>query len=80
MAKTNYSYEKRQKELAKKKKKDEKKQRKQEKTTVPGHEDETLIPPVTNSSVNNFRPDLSTSHHTLCHGSSPFGFHNEETP
>jgi len=47
MAKTNYSYEKRQKELAKKKKKDEKKQRKQqEKTATPGHEDETLIPPA----------------------------------
>ena len=39
MAKTNYSYEKRQKELAKKKKKDEKKQRKQEKVAIPGHED-----------------------------------------
>jgi len=46
MAKTNYSYEKRQKELAKKKKKDEKKQRKQEKAAIPGHEDETLIPPA----------------------------------
>ena len=44
MAKTNYSYEKRQKELAKKKKKDEKKQRKQEKSTTPGPEDESLVP------------------------------------
>lgn len=44
MAKTNYSYEKRQKELAKKKKKDEKKQRKQEKVTTPDHEVEGLVP------------------------------------
>ena len=46
MAKTNYSYEKRQKELAKKKKKDEKKQRKQEKAVIPGHEGEDFIPPA----------------------------------
>lgn len=44
LAKTNYSYEKRQKELAKKKKKDEKKQRKQEKVATPGQEDESLVP------------------------------------
>ena len=35
MAKQNYQYEKRQKELAKKKKKEEKKQRKLDKTVVP---------------------------------------------
>jgi hypothetical protein len=35
LAKTNYSFEKRQKELAKKKKKDEKRQRKLEKTEIP---------------------------------------------
>lgn len=44
MAKTNYSYEKRQKELAKKKKKDEKKQRKQEKADTPVNDDGTPIP------------------------------------
>ncbi len=35
MARTNYSFEKRQKELAKKKKKEEKRQRKLEKKSVP---------------------------------------------
>lgn len=34
MAKTSYSYEKRQKELAKKKKKEEKRQRKQERESI----------------------------------------------
>jgi len=43
LARTNYSYEKRQKELAKKKKKDEKKLRKQEKVIPPDHEVEALI-------------------------------------
>ena len=38
MAKTNYQYEKRQKELEKKKKKDEKLQRKQIKKSVPTKE------------------------------------------
>jgi len=38
--KTNYSFEKRQKELAKKKKKEEKKLRKLEKQQVPGEETE----------------------------------------
>lgn len=42
MAKTNYSYEKRQKELAKKKKKEEKKQRKLEKQQDPVAEMENL--------------------------------------
>ncbi len=42
MAKPNYSYEKRQKELAKKKKKDEKKQRKQEKKINPGGDNDNL--------------------------------------
>lgn len=46
MAKTNYSYEKRQRELAKKKKKDEKKQRKQEKSTAVDHDSETPVPPA----------------------------------
>ncbi|GAB6190415.1 hypothetical protein [Desulfocastanea catecholica] len=47
MAKPNYSYEKRQKEIAKKKKKEEKKLRKQEKPTDPVEAiiDETA-PPV----------------------------------
>jgi hypothetical protein len=44
LAKTNYSYEKRQKELAKKKKKDEKKQRKQEKAGTAVNDDETPVP------------------------------------
>ncbi|HRF45191.1 MAG TPA: hypothetical protein PLD30_13300 [Candidatus Competibacteraceae bacterium] len=35
MAKPNYQYEKRQKDLAKKKKQEEKRQRKEEKTSVP---------------------------------------------
>jgi len=41
--KPNYSYEKRQKELAKKKKKEEKKQRKLEKKNNPDGEGENLI-------------------------------------
>ncbi len=44
MARTNYSYEKRQKEIAKKKKKDEKQQRKQEKVADPAEEKETPVP------------------------------------
>ena len=44
MAKTNYSYEKRQKELAKKKKKEEKRQRKLEKQKV-SNEDEIDLSP-----------------------------------
>ena len=42
LAKTNYSFEKRQKELAKKKKKEEKKQRKLEKQEHSGGEKEDL--------------------------------------
>ena len=42
--KPNYSYEKRQKELAKKKKKEEKRQRKLEKKNNPDREGETPIP------------------------------------
>ena len=42
MARTNYSFEKRQKELAKKKKKDEKRQRKLEKKNVSAGENESL--------------------------------------
>ena len=42
MAKTNYSFEKRQKELAKKKKKEEKRQRKLEKQNNPAGEKETV--------------------------------------
>ena len=45
MARTNYSFEKRQKELAKKKKKEEKKQRKQEKQKTPGGEKENAFLP-----------------------------------
>ena len=44
MARTNYSYEKRQKELAKKKKKEEKKQRKLEKQKAITEEKEGLPP------------------------------------
>ena len=44
MARTNYSYEKRQKELAKKKKKEEKKLRKLEKKGTPVSENEDLSP------------------------------------
>ncbi len=47
LAKPNYSYEKRQKELAKKKKKEEKKARKQEKSVEsvdPAEEKETTCP------------------------------------
>ncbi|MEK6198367.1 MAG: hypothetical protein N2B58_09365 [Desulfobacterales bacterium] len=42
MARTNYSFEKRQKELAKKKKKDEKRQRKLEKKNESAGENESL--------------------------------------
>jgi len=42
LARTNYSFEKRQKELAKKKKKEEKKQRKLEKQETPGEAKENL--------------------------------------
>jgi hypothetical protein len=42
LAKTNYSFEKRQKELAKKKKKEEKRQRKLEKQNNPVGEKETV--------------------------------------
>ena len=44
MAKTNYSFEKRQKELAKKKKKEEKRQRKLEKQKDPAGEKDDLLP------------------------------------
>ena len=44
MAKTNFSYEKRQRELEKKKKAEEKVKRKQEAKTAPGAEGETLEP------------------------------------
>ena len=44
MAKTNYSFEKRQKELAKKRKKEEKRQRKLEKNNNPAGEKEPLSP------------------------------------
>jgi len=44
LARTNYSYEKRQKELAKKKKKEEKRQRKLEKKNIPTEETENLSP------------------------------------
>jgi len=42
--KTNYSYEKRQKELAKKKKKEEKRQRKLEKKKNPSSDQEPIAP------------------------------------
>jgi hypothetical protein len=42
LGRPNYSFQKRQKELAKKKKKDEKKQRKLEKQTIPVGEEENL--------------------------------------
>ena len=42
MAKTNFSYEKRQRELEKKKKAEEKVKRKQEAKTTPGAEGDTL--------------------------------------
>ena len=44
MARTNYSFEKRQKELAKKKKKEEKKQRKLEKKNISDGDIENPIP------------------------------------
>ncbi len=46
MARTNYSYEKRQKEIAKKKKKEEKQARKQEKPTEAADGTETETPAV----------------------------------
>jgi hypothetical protein len=46
LAKPNYSYEKRQKEIAKKKKKEEKKLRKQDKSADPAEEMIEEIPPV----------------------------------
>jgi len=45
LAKTNYSYEKRQKELAKKKKKEDKRQRKLEKQEKEPNEDQTVPDP-----------------------------------
>lgn len=45
MFKPNYSFEKRQKEMAKKKKKEEKKQRKLEKKNNPVAENENISPP-----------------------------------
>jgi len=45
LARTNYSYEKRQKELAKKKKKEEKRQRKLEKKKETADGNEDLLPP-----------------------------------
>ena len=44
MAKPNYQYEKRQKDLAKKKKQEEKRLRKLEKNTVPGVDDPGQAP------------------------------------
>ncbi len=46
MARTNYSYEKRQKEIAKKKKKEEKLARKQEKPSEPAEGIETETPVI----------------------------------
>jgi len=43
LAKENYSFQKRQKELAKKKGKEEKKQRKLEKQNIPAGEEENLL-------------------------------------
>jgi len=43
LAKPNYSFQKRQKELAKKKKKEEKKQRKLEKQDIPAGKEENLL-------------------------------------
>lgn len=45
LAKPNYSFQKRQKELAKKKKKEEKKQRKLEKQEIPAEEEENIVLP-----------------------------------
>jgi hypothetical protein len=45
MARPNYSFQKRQKELAKKKKKEEKKQRKLERKTNPEGEEESIVLP-----------------------------------
>jgi len=44
LARTNYSFEKRQKELARKKKKEEKKQRRQEKQNEAAGDKDTLSP------------------------------------
>ena len=46
MARSNYSYEKRQKEIAKKKKKEEKLLRKQEKNAKPADDKDTPVPEV----------------------------------
>ena len=43
MARSNFSFDKRQKELAKKKKKEEKQQRKQEKGKIQPEENENLV-------------------------------------
>lgn len=52
MAKPNYQYEKRQKDLAKKKKQEEKRLRKLEKNTVPvvGNPDQAPVPTPTSES------------------------------
>lgn len=47
MAKPNFEYQKRQKELEKKKKKEEKLQRRQEKKSVPGEGDPEAAPEAT---------------------------------
>lgn len=53
MARTNYGFEKRQRELARKKKQDEKRQRKLEKSaTTPMTGEEDLLPPSDNASTN----------------------------
>jgi hypothetical protein len=49
LAKPNYSFEKRQKELAKKKKKEEKRQQKQENKKITGEDKENLDLPVEQS-------------------------------
>jgi hypothetical protein len=49
LAKPNYSFEKRQKELAKKKKKEEKRQQKQEKQKISGEDQENHDLPVEHS-------------------------------
>lgn len=49
LAKPNYSFEKRQKELAKKKKKEEKRQQKQEKQKNSGEDQDNLDLPVEHS-------------------------------
>ena len=47
MAKPNYQFEKRQKDLAKKKKNEEKRQRKLDKKNAPSGENSDLLPPET---------------------------------